>query len=150
MPGRLTQLTRPDGVPTLLARLGVVVLMASAATVGWAAGPDRDEPDTPSRAVVSIDRLSGELPIARGEARPKLRSAAALPRLRGAFGRATATAPEPAATPSVTPAPSAPEPTATPEVTVVPVATPAPAAPAPTAAPPRPAPTPGPTFDSSG
>jgi len=159
VPGRLTlaqRLTSPDGVPTLLARAGVVILMASAAAIGWAAGPDRDEPGASSRAVIAIDRLNGELPIARGDARPKLRAAAALPRFRGAVARSAAPAPERTATPSATPAPSAtPEPTAAPGVTVVPVATPAPEPPAapaprPRAAPPRPAHTPGPTFDSSG
>ena len=153
MPGRLTlaqRLTSPDGVPTLLARAGVVALMATAAAIGWAAGPDGVDSGTRARDVVAIDRLSGDLPISSGDARPKLRSAAALPRFRGTAGRPAAPAPEPTATPSATPTPATtPEPTATPGVTVVPVDTPAPAAPAPTAAP-QPAPTPAPTFDSSG
>jgi hypothetical protein len=144
------RLTSPDGAPTTLARAGVVALMAIAAAVGWAAGPDRDDSGTRPREVVAIDRLSGDLPASSGDARPALGSAAALPRIRGAAGRAPAPAPE--ATPSPTPAPTAaPESSPTPGVTVVPVATPPPApAPAPTAAPPQPAPTPAPTFDSSG
>jgi hypothetical protein len=156
------RLTRSDGVPSLLARSGVVVLMASAAAIGWAAGPDRDEPGARPRAVVAIERLSGELPMARDEARAKLRSVATLPRYRGSTARAAARLPEPepAVTASATPTRSPePEGAVPPELDVVPVATPAPAAPAPRAAPPRPAPapaprrpapTPAPTFDSSG
>ena len=154
MPGRLTpaqRLTSADGVPTLLARAGVVILMAIAAAAGWAAGPDRTDSGSRAREVVSIDRLRGDLPVTAAEAQPKLRSAAALPRYRGSAGQLAPTPPEPVETPSATPTPTAsPEATATPGATVVPVATPAPAPPAPTAAPPRSTPTPGPTFDSSG
>ena len=142
------RLTRPDGAPTALARAGVAVLMAVAAAAGWAAGPDRDDPVERPRDVVAVYELSGDLPAPRAEPRPELGSAAALPAIRGADAQPPA--PQPAATPSATTTPAAsPEPTATPEITVVPVATP-PSAPAPTAAPPAPAPTPAPTFDSSG
>jgi hypothetical protein len=130
----------------------VAALMLIAVAIGWAAGPDHQGPAQRSGDVVAIYRLSGDLPAAADDTRPTLRAAAALPRIRGAAGRAPArpVEPEPVATPSATPAPAASaEPTATPEVTVVPVAT-APPAPAPTAAPPRPTATPAPTFDSEG
>lgn len=158
MPRRLTlaqRLTDPDGVPTTLARVGVVVLMAVAAAIGWAAGPDRPS-SPPAHEVVAIDRLSGDLPISSGDANPELGSAAALPRIQGGGGsrRAPAPAPELSPTPTATPAPTAsPEPTPTPDVTVVPVGTAPPEpepAPAPAPAPPKPRATPGPTFDSSG
>jgi hypothetical protein len=154
VPSRLTparRLTTFEGAPTTLARAGVAVLMAVAAAVGWAAGPDHGDPGTRSGNVIAIHRLSGDLPVAREQARPELRPAAALPPYREAGRRRSAPAVtvEPAATPSATPTPAASaEPTPTPAATIAPVE--APPAPAPAPAPPQPTATPAPTFDSSG
>jgi hypothetical protein len=89
MPGRLTlsqRLTRPDGLPTVAARLGVVALMAVAAATGFAAGPDgggAPAAASPHEGSAAISRLAGDLPIAAPEPRP----APALPAIRPAERR---------------------------------------------------------------
>ena len=156
MPGRLTpsqRLTGPDGLPTAAARLGVVALMAAAAAIGYAAGPDGEEPAPQPQRSIAISRLAGELPLAARAQRPALASAAAIPAIRSGSVRRRRPVAEPAptaeptatATAAPTPDPAVDVPVATP----APAAAPAPAAPAPAA--PRPSPPqPTETFDSSG
>jgi hypothetical protein len=145
------RLTRPDGLPTAVARGAAVALVLAAAAFGYAAGPDGHEQPAPKAdggRAVAISRLAGELPIVTPEPRPGLRAAAALPALHGRAPRrrTRAAAPVAAPRPQPTPIPSAtPEPTATPRPVVQ--------APPPTAsARPAPAPrsTPASTFDLSG
>jgi hypothetical protein len=151
VPGGLTlsqRLTRPDGLPSWAARLGVVALMLVTAAVAYAAGPDGDEPATPAHRPVAVSRLAGDLPIAVSERGPTLRAAAPLPALRGdrrAPRPAPAAAPEPVATaePAATPEPTAgdtPAAAAPPVVAIAPIPVRRPA----------PRTTPGPTFDTSG
>ena len=149
MPGRLTLsqgLTGIDGRPSASAYVALVLLMAVAATTGYAAASEGEGGAEPKRAV-AIERLAGDLPIARPVQRPRLRSASAVPALaagRRRPGGRNAARPALAPTPKPQPARPATEPTSSPEPTA-PVSHPAPA-PAPRA----PARTPAPTFDLSG
>ena len=154
MPGRLTpsqRLTGPDGLPTAAARLGEVALMAAAAAIGYAAGPDGEASAPRPQRSIAISRLAGELPLAARARRPALASAAAIPAISSGSVRRRRPVAEPAPTAEPTATATA---TPTPDPAVdVPVATvapaPAPAAPAPAA--PRPSPPqPTETFDSSG
>ena len=154
MPGGLTpsqRLTGPDGLPTAVARVGVVALMAIAAVIGYAAGPDGEDPAPRPQHSIAISRLSGELPLAARTQRPALASAPAIPAIRSGSARRRRPAPEPAPTaePTAT-ATAAPTPDPVVDVPVATVApAPPPAAPAPAA--PRPSPhRPTETFDSSG
>jgi outer membrane biosynthesis protein TonB len=171
VPASLTlsqRLTGPDGVPTTVARAGAVALACAAAALGFAAGPDGQGGEQARHSqrggAIAISRLAGELPIASPEPRPELRSAAALPALRGRPARRTrqaapvsAPAPAPRPAPAPTPEPAAAMPKPAVETPAPPpAAAPAPKPqPAPRSAPapkPQPAPrsTPAPTFDSSG
>ena len=149
----LQHLANLEGRPTALAKTAAGVLAASAAAVGFAAGPHDGGTTAPRSTPVPASRLAGELPESLDAQVPALRAAVALPALSDA-GRsrrpaqpAVVAAPSPTATPEAT---ATPEPTPDPALAepVTPVVAPAPPAPKP--APARPQPTPGPTFDSSG